>query len=45
MSLESSLIYVDNIRDAFVKHDPKNAISYKANAEAYKRKLKIQFYH
>ena len=40
MSLDSSLIYVDNIRDAFVKHDPANAISYKTNAEAYKRKIK-----
>ena len=40
MSLDSSLIYVDNIRDAFVKHDPANAISYRANAKAYKRKIK-----
>ncbi|MDR0253797.1 MAG: zinc ABC transporter substrate-binding protein, partial [Brucellaceae bacterium] len=34
------MIYVDNIRDAFVKYDPENAEIYKANAEAYKAKLK-----
>ncbi|MBP2557332.1 manganese/iron transport system substrate-binding protein [Neorhizobium galegae] len=40
MSPTAALIYVDNIRDAFVKHDPKNAATYKANAEAYKEKIK-----
>lgn len=39
MSPAAALIYVDNIRDAFVKHDPANAETYKANAEAYKAKL------
>ena len=39
MSLESALIYVDNIRDAFVTHDPANAEIYAANAEAYKAKI------
>jgi manganese/iron transport system substrate-binding protein len=39
MSPKSALIYVDNIRDAFVKHDPQNAATYKANAEAYKKKI------
>ncbi len=39
MSPKSALIYVDNIRDAFVKHDPQNAEIYKANAEAYKKKI------
>lgn len=39
MALDSALIYVDNIRDAFVKHDPKNADIYKANAAAYKDKI------
>lgn len=39
MSPKNALIYVDNIRDAFVKHDPKNAEIYKANAEGYKRKI------
>jgi manganese/iron transport system substrate-binding protein len=33
------MIYVDNIRDAFVKFDPDNAEAYKANAEAYKKKI------
>ncbi|WOC16320.1 metal ABC transporter substrate-binding protein [Pseudochrobactrum sp. MP213Fo] len=40
MSPSVGLIYVDNIRDAFVKYDPANAEIYKANAEAYKVKLK-----
>ncbi|MCZ4091228.1 metal ABC transporter substrate-binding protein [Ensifer psoraleae] len=39
MSPSAALIYVDNIRDAFVKFDPRNAEIYKANAEAYKRKI------
>ncbi len=39
MSPTNALIYVDNIRDAFVKYDPKNAETYKANAEAYKKKI------
>jgi len=40
MSPASAIIYVDNIRDAFVRHDPANAETYKANAEAYKEKIK-----
>lgn len=40
MSPTAALIYVDNIRDAFVKYDPNNAQAYKANAEAYKTKIK-----
>lgn len=39
MSPDAALTYVDNIRDAFVKHDPANAETYKANAEAYKAKI------
>ncbi|MGQ3675072.1 metal ABC transporter substrate-binding protein [Xanthobacter sp. TB0139] len=39
MSHEAALIYVDNIRDAFVKYDPQNAGIYTANAEAYKAKI------
>jgi len=39
MSPSAALIYVDNIRDAFVKYDPDNAETYKANAEAYKQKI------
>ena len=39
MSLESALIYVDNISDAFVAHDPDNAETYRANADAYKAEI------
>ncbi|MDH6231367.1 manganese/iron transport system substrate-binding protein [Mesorhizobium soli] len=39
MSPSAALIYVDNIRDAFVKYDPANAETYKANAEAYKARI------
>ncbi len=40
MSPTSALIYVDNIRDAFVQYDPENAETYKANAENYKAQIK-----
>ncbi len=40
MSPKNALIYVDNIRDAFVEHDPANAATYRANAESYKREIK-----
>jgi manganese/iron transport system substrate-binding protein len=39
MSPDVAMLYVDNIRDAFVEHDPANAEAYKANAEAYKAKI------
>ncbi|GLQ36104.1 metal ABC transporter substrate-binding protein [Amylibacter marinus] len=39
MSLSGALIYVDNIRDAFVAHDPDNAEIYNANAAAYKTQI------
>jgi manganese/iron transport system substrate-binding protein len=39
MGLTNALIYVDNIRDAFVANDPENAETYKANAEAYKQQI------
>lgn len=39
MSPKNALIYVDNIRDAFVENDPANADTYRANAETYKQKL------
>ncbi|MCZ2203445.1 metal ABC transporter substrate-binding protein [Bartonella sp. A05] len=40
MSPTAALIYVDNIRDAFVKYDPENAATYKENAENYKQKIR-----
>lgn len=39
MSPKAALTYVDNIRDAFAKHDPANAATYQANAETYKAKI------
>ena len=39
MSLNSALIYVDNITSAFAQHDPQNADIYRANAAAYKTKI------
>ena len=39
MGLNNALIYVDNIRDAFVLNDPANADTYIANAEAYKQQI------
>jgi manganese/iron transport system substrate-binding protein len=39
MSPQNALIYVDNIRDAFIKYDPDNAATYNRNAEAYKQKI------
>jgi manganese/iron transport system substrate-binding protein len=40
MSPRAGLTYVDNIRDAFVRHDPNNAAAYRANAEAYKERIR-----
>lgn len=39
MSPSAALVYVDNIRDALVEHDPANAATYQANAAAYKEKI------
>lgn len=39
MSTDNALIYVDNIRDAFMAHDPENAQIYAANATAYKAEI------
>ncbi len=40
MSPTSALIYVDNIAAAFAEHDPGNAGTYRANAEAYKQQIR-----
>ncbi|MFD0916328.1 metal ABC transporter substrate-binding protein [Pseudahrensia aquimaris] len=40
MSLDAAMIYVDNIRNAFVKYDPANAAIYMANAERYKAQIR-----
>ena len=37
---DAAMIYIDNIRDAFAKHDPDNAETYKANAESYKERVR-----
>ncbi|MBV5260628.1 metal ABC transporter substrate-binding protein [Synechococcus moorigangaii CMS01] len=39
MSPKNALIYVENIRQAFVALDPENAATYNANAQAYSEKL------
>lgn len=39
MSPQAALIYVDNIRDALVEHDPAQAETYRRNAEAYKARI------
>ena len=39
MSPTDAKIYVGNIRDAFIAHDPANAEVYRANAEAYKAEI------
>jgi len=39
MSLESALLYIDNIRDGLVKYDPDNAQIYSSNAESYKAEI------
>ncbi len=39
MSPSDALIYVDNIRKAFVEADPQNAAIYNANAEAYAEQI------
>jgi manganese/iron transport system substrate-binding protein len=39
MSPDSAMVYVDNIRDAFMQHDAANAATYEANAATYKAKI------
>jgi manganese transport system substrate-binding protein len=40
MSPRNALVYVENIRQAFVELDPDNADTYNANAAAYREQLK-----
>lgn len=40
MSPTNALIYIENIKNAFIKYDPKNAEIYKKNAEIYSKKVK-----
>jgi len=40
MSPDNALIYVDNIRDALARHDPAHADAYRANAQAYKARIR-----
>jgi manganese transport system substrate-binding protein len=39
MSPQNALIYVENIRDAFIELDPANEAAYTANAEAYSQQI------
>lgn len=41
MSPQNALIYVENIRQAFVELDPDNADTYNANAAAYSEQIRI----
>ncbi|WP_323843249.1 metal ABC transporter substrate-binding protein [Moraxella sp. Pampa] len=40
MSTTNALVYVDNIKEAFIAHDPKNKDIYIKNAEEYRQKIK-----
>ena len=40
MSPTTALIYIDNIKKAFIKYDPKNAAVYEKNAAEYAQKIK-----
>lgn len=39
MSPTAAMVYIDNIRDALIEHDPDNAATYAANAGAYKGQI------
>ena len=41
MGLDGALIYVDNIAAALSEHDPENAETYRANADAYKAEIEV----
>ncbi len=40
MSPTNALVYIENIKNALVKYDPKNADTYRRNAENYAQKIK-----
>lgn len=40
MSPDNAMIYVDNIRDALIQHDAAHADVYRANAQAYKERIR-----
>lgn len=42
MGLDNALVYIDNIAEALVEHDPENAAAYRANAEEYKARLRAR---
>ena len=42
MSADNAIIYIDNIRAALVKHDPKNTNTYNKNAKNYTAKLQAE---
>lgn len=37
---DAAMVYIDNIRDAFIENDPDNAEAYRTNAEAYKAQVR-----
>lgn len=39
MSPSNALIYIENIKNALIKYDPKNAETYRKNAQAYAEKI------
>jgi len=40
MGLENAMVYVNNIRDALIEHDPNHAEAYRRNAENYKQEIR-----
>ncbi|NRA82671.1 MAG: metal ABC transporter substrate-binding protein [Gammaproteobacteria bacterium] len=42
MSANNAIIYIDNVRAALVKHDPKNTETYNRNAKNYTAKLQAE---
>ena len=42
MGLDSAMIYIDNISRALADHDPANAATYRANADAYKARIRAE---